>query len=221
MSKVVIIAEAGVNHNGNIEIAKKLIDVAAESGADYVKFQTASLNGIVSKSAKMAEYQIKNTGIETSQKEMLSKLLLPYEAFKELYVYSKKRNIKFLSTPFDIESIDFLDDLGVHFWKVSSGEVTNYPYLKHIGQTGKPVVMSCGMSTLEEVESAIRVLRDDGTSQISVLHCNTDYPTKMPDVNLRAMNWLKEKLGVPVGYSDYTLGIEVPIAAVAMGGRDY
>lgn len=219
MSKVIIIAEAGVNHNGDIEIAKKLIDVAVESGADYVKFQTASLDGIVSKSAKMSQYQIKNIGVETSQKEMLSKLLLPYEAFEELYEYCKKRNIAFLSTPFDIESIDFLDDLGVPFWKIPSGEVTNYPYLKHIGQTGKPVVMSCGMSTLEEVEAAIRVLKENGTTEISILHCNTDYPTKMSDVNLRAMNWLKEKLGVPVGYSDHTLGTEVSIAAVAMGAE--
>ena len=217
MTKVIIIAEAGVNHNGNIEIAKKLIDVAAESGADYVKFQTASLDGIVSKSAKMSQYQIENIGVETSQKEMLRKLLLPYEAFEELYEYCKTRNIAFLSTPFDIESIDFLDDLGVPFWKIPSGEITNYPYLKHIGQTGKPVIMSCGMSTLEEVESAIRVLKENGTTNISIMHCNTDYPTKMSDVNLRAINWLEEKLGVPVGYSDHTLGIEVPIAAVAMG----
>lgn len=217
MSKVVIIAEAGVNHNGDIEIAKQLIDVAAGCGADYVKFQTASLDGIVSKSAKMSQYQIKNIGVETSQKEMLSKLLLPFEAFEELHEYCKKRNIVFLSTPFDIESIDFLNDLGVPFWKIPSGEVTNYPYLKHIGQTRKPVVMSCGMSTLEEVESAIRVLRENGTTEISILHCNTDYPTKMADVNLRAMNWLEERLAVPVGYSDHTLGIEVAIAAVAMG----
>ena len=140
----------------------------------------------------MSQYQIKNIGIETSQKEMLSKLLLPYEAFEELYEYCKKRNIAFLSTPFDIESIDFLDNLGVPFWKIPSGEVTNYPYLKHIGQTGKPVVMSCGMSTLEEVEEAIKVLKENGTEKISILHCNTDYPTKMSDVNLRAMNWLEE-----------------------------
>lgn len=219
MSKVVIIAEAGVNHNGDIEIAKKLVDVAAESGADYVKFQTASLDGIVSKSAKMSDYQIKNIGVETSQKEMLSKLLLPYDAFKELYEYCKKKNIAFLSTPFDIESIDFLNELGVPFWKIPSGEVTNYPYLRHIGQTGKPVIMSCGMSTLEEVEAAIRVLKENGTTEISILHCNTDYPTKMPDVNLRAMNWLKEKLGVKVGYSDHTLGTEVSIAAVALGAE--
>lgn len=217
MSKVMIIAEAGVNHNGDIEIAKKLIDVAAESGADYVKFQTASLDRIVSRSAKMSQYQIKNIGVETSQKEMLSKLLLPYEAFEELHEYCKKRKIAFLSTPFDIESIDFLNGLGVPFWKIPSGEVTNYPYLKHIGQTKKPVVMSCGMSTLEEVEEAIKVLKENGTTEISILHCNTDYPTKMVDVNLRAMNWLKEKLEVPVGYSDHTLGIEVAIAAVAMG----
>lgn len=219
MDKVIIIAEAGVNHNGDIEIAKRLIDVAAKSGADYVKFQTASLDGIVSKSAKMSRYQIENTGVETSQKEMLSKLLLPYDAFKELYEYCKEKNIEFLSTPFDIESIDFLNELGVPFWKIPSGEVTNYPYLKHIGQTGKPVIMSCGMSTLEEVEAAIRVLKENGTKEISILHCNTDYPTKMQDVNLRAMNWLKEKLEVPVGYSDHTLGIEVSIAAVALGAE--
>lgn len=219
MSKVIIIAEAGVNHNGDIEIAKKLVDVAVESGADYVKFQTASLDGIVSKSAKMSEYQIRNIGVETSQKEMLSRLLLPYEAFEELYEYCKKKNIAFLSTPFDIESIDFLDNLGVPFWKIPSGEITNYPYLRHIGQTGKAVIMSCGMSTLEEVEAAIRVLKENGTTEISILHCNTDYPTKMSDVNLRAMNLLKEKLGVPVGYSDHTLGTEVSIAAVALGAE--
>lgn len=219
MSKVVIIAEAGVNHNGDIELAKKMVDVAAESGADYVKFQTASLDGIVSKSAKMSQYQIKNIGVETSQKEMLSKLLLPFEAFEELYKYCITKNIAFLSTPFDIESIDFLNDLGVPFWKIPSGEVTNYPYLKHIGQTKKPVVMSCGMSTLEEIEAAIRVLRENGTTDISILHCNTDYPTNMSDVNLRAMNWLQERLGVQVGYSDHTLGTEVAIAAVAMGAH--
>lgn len=219
MSKVVIIAEAGVNHNGDIELAKKLIDVAAESGADYVKFQTASLDGIVSKSAQMSKYQIENIGVETSQKEMLRKLLLPFEAFEELSGYCKKRNIAFLSTPFDIESIDFLNTLGVPFWKIPSGEVTNYPYLKYIGKTQKPVVMSCGMSTLEEIEAAINVLRENGTKDISILHCNTDYPTKMSDVNLRAMNWLKERLGVSVGYSDHTLGTEVPIAAVAIGAE--
>lgn len=219
MSKVVIIAEAGVNHNGDIEIAKKLVDVAVESGADYVKFQTANLDSIVSKSAKMSEYQIKNIGVETSQKEMLNKLLLPYEAFEELYEYCKEKNIAFLSTPFDIESIDFLNDLGVPFWKIPSGEITNYPYLKHIGQTRKPVVMSCGMSTLEEVEAAIRVLKENGSIEISILHCNTDYPTKMADVNLRAMECLKERLGVSVGYSDHTLGTEVSIAAVALGAE--
>lgn len=219
MSKVVIIAEAGVNHNGNIELAKKLIDVAAESGADYVKFQTASLDGIVSKSAKMSQYQVKNIGVETSQKEMLSKLLLPYDAFVELHDYCKIKNIAFLSTPFDIESIDFLSELGVPFWKIPSGEVTNYPYLKHIGKTKKPVVMSCGMSTLEEVQVAMGVLKENGTPEISILHCNTDYPTKMEDVNLKAMNWLEEKLGVPVGYSDHTLGTEVAIAAVARGAQ--
>lgn len=219
MSKVIIIAEAGVNHNGDMQIAKKLIDVAAECQVDYVKFQTASLEGIVSKFAKMSKYQIENIGMETSQKEMLSKLLLPYENFVELADYCKEKGVAFLSTPFDIQSIDFLDGLGVPFWKVPSGEITNYPYLKHIAKTKKPVVMSCGMSTLQEIEEAIQVLRENGTPDVTILHCNTDYPTRMSDVNLNAMNWLGEKIGVDVGYSDHTLGIEVAIAAVAKGAH--
>lgn len=216
MDKVLIIAEAGVNHNGDPETAIKLIEAAKESGADIVKFQTAKLESLVSKSAPMAEYQIKNLGTERSQKDMLKDLILPYEAYYELARYCEQFGIQFLSTPFDIESVHFLNDL-VELWKIPSGEITNYPYLREIGQTGKPVIMSTGMSSLDEVKEAVRALKENASGKITLLHCNTEYPTPMKDVNLKAMCTLGRELGLPVGYSDHTLGIEVPVAAVAMG----
>lgn len=215
-SRVLIIAEAGVNHNGDIKIARELIDAAKESGADIVKFQTAKLESLVSESAQMAEYQKKNINMVKSQKEMLRDLILPFEDFSELAQYCEDREITFLSTPFDIDSILFLDNL-VKIWKIPSGEITNYPYLREIALTGKPVIMSTGMCELQEVREAVRVLKENGSGEITLLHCNTEYPTPMQDVNLRAMQTLREEFGLPVGYSDHTQGIEVPIAAAAMG----
>ncbi|WP_026497329.1 N-acetylneuraminate synthase [Butyrivibrio sp. WCD3002] len=214
--RILIIAEAGVNHNGSLEIAKKLIDTAKECGADIVKFQTAKLSSLVSKSAPMAEYQKENIGKEESQKEMLSKLLLPFDDYKILADYCKTMGIKFLSTPFDAESIEFLDPL-LDIWKIPSGEITNYPYLVKIAKTGKDIILSTGMCTMQEVEDALKVLRENGAGKITILHCTTNYPTPMEDVNLKAMLSLKESFGCDVGYSDHTRGIEVPIAAAALG----
>ena len=216
MERVLIIAEAGVNHNGSIELAKQLIRAAKDSGADIVKFQTAKLDSFVSKFAKMAEYQKQNIGQSESQKEMLAKLLLTFDDFKKLSKYCKEINIEFLSTPFDIDSIHFLSKY-VKCWKVPSGEITNYPYLVEIGKTKMPVIMSTGMSELYEIDDAIKVLKRHGCTDITLLHCNTQYPTPFEDVNLLAMNTLKERYQVKVGYSDHTNGIEVPIAAVALG----
>lgn len=216
MNKVLIIAEAGVNHNGNPEIAKALIRAAKDAGADIVKFQTAKLESLVSKEAQMADYQKENTGKVESQKEMLSKLLLPFDSFIELARYCEEIGIQFLSTPFDKESIRFLEPL-VALWKVPSGEITNYPYLVEIAKTGKPVILSTGMSELAEIDAALEVLRANGCAEITLLHCNTQYPTPYEDVNLLAMNTLRDNYGVSVGYSDHTAGIEVPIAAVALG----
>jgi len=216
MGKVLIIAEAGVNHNGSVGTAKRLIDEAKECGADIVKFQTAKLDSVVSKSAQMAEYQKENIGKEESQKEMLKKLLLPFEDFVLLSEYCKEIGVQFLSTPFDIESIRFLNDLQ-YIWKIPSGEITNYPYLVEIARTGKDIILSTGMSTLDEVDAALEILRTNDSGKTTLLHCTTNYPTPYEDVNLRAMLTMKEHCGCPVGYSDHTRGIEVPIAAVAMG----
>lgn len=213
---VLIIAEAGVNHNGSLKLAKRLVDEAKKAGADIVKFQTAKLDSLVSTSAKMAEYQKKNIGKEESQKEMLSKLLLPFEDFVILAKYCEDTGIKFLSTPFDIESIRFLNDLQ-DIWKIPSGEITNYPYLVEIAKTGKDIILSTGMCTMQEVDDAIDVLNQNGAGKITLLHCTTNYPTPMQDVNLKAMLTLKEHCNLPIGYSDHTKGIEVSIAAVAMG----
>lgn len=214
--KTLIIAEAGVNHNGSLAMAKELVDTAFACGADVVKFQTAKLDSLVSKTARMAEYQKKNIGQEESQKEMLSKLLLSFEDFVELAAYCKDVGIAFLSTPFDIESIRFLDAMQ-DIWKIPSGEITNYPYLVEIAKTKKKVILSTGMSELHEIRSAIKVLEDNSTTNITILHCTTEYPTPVRDVNLRAMGTLKETFGYPVGYSDHTQGIEVDLAAVALG----
>jgi len=220
MKKVLIIAEAGVNHNGDIENAKKLIDIAANAGADFVKFQTFSADKLVSKSAKQAEYQLKNSNEEnSSQYVMLKKLEIPTFWYEELIEYANKKGISFLSTGFDEDSIDFLDEIGIPFFKVPSGELTNKPFLEHIAKKKKPVILSTGMALLSEIEEAINVLTNAGLSRnsIRVLHCNTEYPTPMKDVNLKAMLNIADVLKVEVGYSDHTMGIEVPIAAVALG----
>ena len=218
MGKTLIIAEAGVNHNGSLEMAKKLVDAAKACGADIVKFQTAKLDSLVSKSANMADYQKKNTGVEESQKEMLSKLLLDFDSFTELAAYCKEVGIKFLSTPFDIESIRFLNDMQ-DIWKVPSGEITNYPYLVEIAKTKKKVILSTGMAEMDEIKAAIDVLTGNGTDDITILHCTTEYPAPIKDVNLNVMKTLKDAFGYPVGYSDHTQGIEVDLAAVALGAE--
>lgn len=219
MSRTFIIAEAGVNHNGNIELAKKLIDAAVEAKVDAVKFQTFKTENLVSKKAKKAEYQEKTTFKGESQFEMLKKLELDIEKHKILIDYCKEKEIMFLSTAFDLESIDVLNDLGIEIFKIPSGEITNYPYLKKIGKLKKKVILSTGMSCMEEIQAAIKVLNENGAADITVLHCNTEYPTPIEDVNLRAMNTIKNVTNVEVGYSDHTVGIEVPIAAVAMGAK--
>lgn len=220
MNKVLIIAEAGVNHNADINIAKKLIDVAKEAGADIVKFQTAVPELVMTEQAEKAVYQIDNTGIASeSQLDMAKKIHLPLEAYRELLDYSNSVGIKFLSTPFDHVSIDYLYNLGLDIFKIPSGEITNLPYLQAIGKMKTNVILSTGMSTLDEIGAALDVLITEGTikENITVLHCNTDYPTKMTDVNLKAMLTIGETFGVKIGYSDHTLGIEVPVAAVAIG----
>jgi len=216
---VFIIAEAGVNHNGSLEFAKKLVDAAVEAGADAVKFQTFKAENLVSKEAKKAEYQVKNTGNNESQYDMLKKLELGFDEFIELKRYCDEKGIMFLSTPFDFESIEFLDKLGLEIFKIPSGEITNYPYLREIAKLKKRVILSTGMANLCEIEQAVDVIEKYGTNRenIIILHANTEYPTPMEDVNLKAMLTIKEAFKVNVGYSDHTLGIEVPVAAVAMG----
>ncbi|MBR4085168.1 MAG: N-acetylneuraminate synthase [Lachnospiraceae bacterium] len=215
-NRTLIIAEAGVNHNGSLELAKKMAYIAKECGADIVKFQTAKLDSLVSKHAKMAEYQKENIGNEMSQKDMLSRLLLTYEEFIELENYCKSIGINFLSTPFDVDSIYFLKDLQ-KLWKIPSGEITNYPYLLEIAKTGYPVIISTGMSEMKEIHEAIKVLRSEGTTDITILHCTTEYPTPLSEVNLNVMDTLKNEFGYKIGYSDHTNGIEISLAAVAMG----
>ena len=221
MNKILIIAEAGVNHNGSIDLAKRLADEAKEAGADIVKYQTAKPENLVSKSAQMAEYQKENIGTDESQYEMLKKLMLPFEAYDEIFAYCRKIGIEPLSTPFDLDSIDYLNRMGMPFWKVPSGEITNYPYLVAIAETHKPVVLSTGMAKMDEVRSAIEIFLSHGIikEQLTVLQCNTQYPTPYEDVNLRAMQTMRQELGVDVGYSDHTQGIEIAIAAAAMGAR--
>ena len=214
---VYIIAEAGVNHNGSLELALRMVDEAQKAGADCIKFQTFKSENLVAPSAAMASYQKKNTQKETSQLEMLRSLELSYDDFECLQAYCRKKGITFLSTPFDMESVAFLDKLDVPFWKIPSGEITNLPYLRAIAGTGRPVVMSTGMCTMEDIESALAVLRQNGVEEIALLHCNTEYPTPYTDVNLLAMDTLKKCFGVPVGYSDHSLGITVPVAAAARG----
>jgi N,N'-diacetyllegionaminate synthase len=220
MTKVFIIAEAGVNHNGDFDKAKKLIEVAAKAGADVVKFQTFKAEKLVSSSAKKAEYQQSNFAeSDDSQLNMLKKLELPFEWHQDLIDYAKSLEIQFASTGFDEESIDFLESLGQAFFKIPSGEITNLPYLEHIASKNKPTILSTGMADMNEISEAIDALINSGLSKdhITVLHCNTEYPTPMEDVNLKAMLQIGNDLGVKIGYSDHTLGIEVPIAATALG----
>ncbi|MCD7815750.1 MAG: N-acetylneuraminate synthase family protein, partial [Bacteroides sp.] len=213
--KTMIIAEAGVNHNGSMDIAKKLIEKAKACGADYIKFQTAV--DCTSKFAPKAEYQKRETGANETQLDMAKKLRLRLEDHYKLYEYCNMAGIHYLSTAFDIESVHFLDSLNLPFWKIPSGEITNLPYLLEIAYTKKPVLLSTGMSEMNEISTAINILKTNGTPQITLLHCHTDYPTAMGDVNLKAMYTLRDTFGLPVGLSDHSVGIEVPIAAVAMG----
>ena len=219
MKKTIIIAEAGVNHNGDIAKAKALIDKGAEAGVDYVKFQTFKARNLVTKQAKRAAYQDQNTQNNDSQYEMLKKLELSQDVHKELIDYCSKKGVQFLSTGFDFESLEFLAGLGITIAKVPSGEITNLPYLRKVATLFPEVILSTGMANITEIKDAVKVLTDNGLSKdkITVLHCNTEYPTPMEDVNLKAMLHIQRELGVPVGYSDHTLGIEVPIAAVALG----
>lgn len=216
---VIIIAEAGVNHNGSIELAYKMIDLAKEAGADYIKFQTAIPKLVYSANTPKAAYQIRNTGSDEPQIKMAEKIHLPVTDYKALNEYCIKIGIKFLSTPFDHVSIEVLEELDMDYFKIPSGEITNLPYLKRIGSIGKPVIMSTGMAKLGEIEDALEVLQSCGLrkDQLTILHCNTEYPTPMVDVNLKAMHTMALAFGVKVGYSDHTEGIEVPIAAVALG----
>jgi N,N'-diacetyllegionaminate synthase len=219
--KVLIIAEAGVNHNGDINKAIELIEMAAEAGVDIVKFQTFITELNISKKASKADYQINNTGASESQFEMVKKLELSFDDFVILKQKCEEVKIQFLSTGFDLPSIDFLESLNPPFYKIPSGEITNKPYLKHVAKKGKDIILSSGMSNIAEIKEAITVIQEQGINlnRITVLHCNTEYPTPMQDVNLLAMKHIAKELGVNVGYSDHTLGIEVPIAAVALGAQ--
>jgi N,N'-diacetyllegionaminate synthase len=213
---VYIIAEAGVNHNGSYELACKLVNAAKSAGVDCIKFQTFKSHNLVSHTAQKADYQKSATG-GGSQVDMLKKLELSYDEFLSLKAYCDRVGLCFLSTPFDFESVSFLNSIDMPFWKVPSGEVTNLPYLEVIAKTGKPVIMSTGMCEMEEIKAAINVLRANGTKDIKLLHCNTEYPTPFEDVNLKAMQTMRNAFGLEVGYSDHTNGIEVPVAAVALG----
>lgn len=220
MIHTLIIAEAGVNHNGSLAIAKQLVDKAVEAGVDIIKFQTYNADKLVKRDAKQAEYQKKNIGDgNDSQYEMLKKLELSKADHEELITYCKQRNIKFFSTAFDLDSIEYLHSLNLGLWKIPSGEITNFPYIKKIASYEEPVIMSTGMCTDQDINNALQVLLKYGLTKdkITILHCNTQYPTPYADVNLNAMLTIKKEFGVNVGYSDHTLGIEVPIAAVALG----
>ena len=220
-NSVIIIAEAGVNHNGSLDLAKQLIDKAADAGVDYVKFQTFKSSKLVSKEAHKADYQKRNIGHGTddSQLSMLKQLELSVEDHIALVRHCQSKGVRFFSTAFDFDSIDFLASLNLGLWKVPSGEITNYPFLVRIAKQNEPVILSTGMSTLGDIEAAMKVLLDNGLDKkkITVLHCNTEYPTPFEDVNLKAMLQIRDVFHVNVGYSDHTLGIEVPIAAVALG----
>lgn len=214
---VYIIAEAGVNHNGSLEMAKRMVDVAKEAGADCIKFQTFISKNFVSKCAGKADYQKHITYDKESQLDMLKKLELKYDEFIELSNYCKLKDIEFLSTAFDLESIEFLIGIDINKFKIPSGDITNLPYLIKIANTRKPVILSTGMCTMDEIKAAVKLLMDNGSTEITVLHCTTEYPAPFEDVNLKAMKFMEAELGLPVGYSDHTKGIEVAIAAVALG----
>lgn len=220
MKHVVIIAEAGVNHNGNIENALRLIDVAADAGVDYIKFQTFKAENLVSRSAKKAEYQIQNTGdIKESQLQMLKKLELSEKQHERLIAYCKEKKVKFFSTAFDLSSLEYLQSIGLDMVKIPSGEITNLPYLRKAASLFRKVILSTGMSTMQEISDAMHVFLKAGISKedITILHCNTEYPTPMEDVNLKAIQHIQKEFQTAVGYSDHTLGIEIPVAAVALG----
>ena len=220
MKHVLIIAEAGVNHNGSLDIAKQLIDKAVEAGVDIIKFQTFKSEKLVSKAARQAEYQQRNIGKkDEGQLAMLKKLELSHADHEELMAYCHEKGIRFFSTAFDMDSIEYLHSLDLGLWKIPSGEITNYPYLRKIAQYHEPVILSTGMCELSDIEATVNVLVEFGVEkeQITILHCNTEYPTPYEDVNLRAMLEIRDRFGVNVGYSDHTKGIEVPIAAVALG----
>jgi len=216
MNKTIIIAEAGVNHNGSLALARKLVDAASEANADYVKFQSFKAEKLVSKFAEKAEYQKKTTDSSESQFDMIKKLELSNQDHLDLIDYCRNKKIGFMSSPFDVDGISYLDSLGVDFFKVPSGEITNLPYLRELARFDKKIILSTGMSNLEEIRSALSVLKNH---DVTVLHCNTEYPTPMCDVNLKAMLTIKKEFGCDVGYSDHTQGIEVPIAAVTMGAK--
>ena len=215
--KTLIIAEAGVNHNGNFELAKQLVDKAVEGGADIVKFQTCKAENVISRYADKAEYQKVTTGEADSQLEMVRKLMLTYEEYGKLKDYCDEKGIEFLSTAFDLPSVDYLHSIGMRRWKIPSGEITNLPLLIKIAKLGEPIIMSTGMSELSEVGDAIKVLKENGAGEITILHCTTEYPAPYEDVNLKAIDTMKETFGLPVGYSDHTKGLEIPVAAVARG----
>lgn len=222
MRRVIIIAEAGVNHNGSLENAFKLIDAAVDAGVDYVKFQTFKSEALVSKGAKKAEYQIQNTAnASDSQLDMLKKLELSHDDHETLLNYCKEKDIQFFSTAFDLESLQYLKNIGLQLVKIPSGEITNLPYLRKAAQLFSKVIISTGMATLEEIKDAVQVFLNEGITKenISILHCNTEYPTPFSDVNLKAMLHIQKEFGTEIGYSDHTLGIEVPIAAVALGAK--
>lgn len=217
MNKILIIAEAGVNHNGDMGIAKRLIDEASLAGADAVKFQTFKTEKLVCRTAPKAEYQMETTVVSETQYDMLKKLELSFQMHRELIRHCREKNILFLSTPFDMESIHLLKGLDLPVFKIPSGEITNLPYLREIAKTGRKILLSTGMSNLKEVQDAVDVLRENNAGDIVLLHCNTQYPTPASDVNLLAMNTMREALKLPVGYSDHTQGIEVALAAAALG----
>lgn len=221
MNKVIIIAEAGVNHNGSLEKAKLLIDAASEAGVDFVKFQSFKAHKLVSPDAQKADYQKKNIGSnDDNQFQMLRELELSEKDHDELLDYCNQKNVAFFSTAFDVDGLSYLDSLGLTLFKVPSGEITNYPYLRKLAELGKPVILSTGMSNLKDIERALEVLEQGiDRSMITILHCNTEYPTPMEDVNLKAMTTIESHFNTSVGYSDHTMGIEVPIAAVALGAR--
>ncbi|KAF0226216.1 MAG: N-acetylneuraminate synthase [Erysipelotrichaceae bacterium] len=217
--RTLIIAEAGVNHNGSLQLAKQLVDIACEAGVDIVKFQTFKAENLVTHTAVMADYQIQNLGQDSSQFDMLKKLELSFRDFLELKAHCDQKGIEFISTPFDLESIDFLSQLNMKYWKIPSGELTNLPYLEKIAKLEHPVILSTGMATMDEVRASYDILIKNGASEVFVLHCTSDYPTQFSDVNMNAMLSMKQEFGDNIGYSDHTQGILIPTVAVSMGAK--